>query len=82
MEPEETQVFAILNAQVTHMWKNWDFYVGGENLTNHIQRNAIVGADNPFGATFDATRVYAPISGINVYVGFRYKIARDQDKEH
>jgi hypothetical protein len=41
-----------------------------------------VGADNPFGATFDATRVYAPISGINVYVGFRYKIARDQDKEH
>jgi outer membrane cobalamin receptor len=82
MEPEETKVFAILNAQVTHMWKNWDFYVGGENLTNHIQRNAIVGADNPFGATFDATRVYAPISGINVYVGFRYKIARDQDKEH
>ena len=76
MEPENTEVFAIHNAQVTHLWKNWDFYIGGENLTNHIQRNAIVGADNPFGSTFDATRVYAPISGINVYVGFRYKIAR------
>lgn len=76
MEPDNTEVFAVLNAQVTHLWKNWDFYIGGENLTNHIQRNAIVGANDPFGSTFDATRVYAPISGINVYVGFRYKIAR------
>ncbi len=76
MEPENTEVFAILNAQVTHLWKKWEFYLGGENLTNHIQKNAIVGADDPFGTTFDATRVYAPISGINVYLGFRYKIAR------
>jgi outer membrane cobalamin receptor len=75
-EPLNTEVFAILNTQITHIWKNWDFYIGGENLTNHIQRDAIVGADNPFGDNFDATRVYAPISGINVYVGFRYKIAR------
>lgn len=75
-EPEDTKPFAVLNAQVTRTWKNWDAYIGGENLTNHIQRNAIVGVDDPFGTTFDATRVYAPISGINVYVGFRYKIAR------
>ena len=75
-EPEDTKPFAVLNAQVTRAWKNWDVYIGGENLTNHIQRNAIVGVDDPFGTTFDATRVYAPISGINVYVGFRYKIAR------
>lgn len=74
--PETTEVFAVVNAQLTHVWKKWDIYVGGENLTNHIQKNAIVGADNPFGSNFDATRVYAPISGINVYVGFRYKIAR------
>ena len=79
MEPEETKPFVVINAQVTHVWKNWDFYIGGENLTNHIQRNAIVGADNPFGSSFDATRVYAPISGINVYAGFRYKIARKHD---
>jgi outer membrane receptor for ferrienterochelin and colicins len=79
-EPEQTKPFAVLNAQVTHVWKNWDFYIGGENLTNYIQRDAIVGAENPFGTTFDATRVYAPISGINVYVGFRYKIARKQSE--
>jgi outer membrane receptor for ferrienterochelin and colicins len=79
-EPEQTKPFAVLNAQITHVWKNWDFYIGGENLTNYIQRDAIVGADNPFGTTFDATRVYAPISGVNVYVGFRYKIARKTDE--
>jgi len=73
---EETKTFAILNAQITHMWKNWDFYIGGENLGNYIQKDAIIGADDPFGNVFDATRVYAPISGINVYFGFRYKIAR------
>lgn len=74
--PQNTEVFAVLNAQITRTWEKWDFYIGGENLTNHIQRNAIVGADNPFGQTFDATRIYAPISGINVYAGFRYRIAR------
>jgi outer membrane receptor protein involved in Fe transport len=75
-EPEKTEVFALVNAQITRNFKNWDFYLGGENLTNHIQRNAIVGADDPFGTTFDATRIYAPISGINFYLGLRYRILR------
>lgn len=74
--PDRSEVFGTINAQVTHVYKKWDFYVGGENLTNYIQRNAIVGADDPFGNYFDATRVYAPIAGINVYVGVRYKIDR------
>ena len=76
MIPEETETFVVLNTQITRNFKKWDMYLGGENLTNHIQKNAIVGADNPFGNTFDASRVYAPISGINVYFGFRFKIAR------
>lgn len=76
IEPETSQPFLVINAQVTHSWKKWDFYIGGENLTNYIQRDAIVGADDPFGTVFDATRVYAPIAGANVYLGVRYKIAR------
>jgi outer membrane receptor for ferrienterochelin and colicins len=74
--PGESPVFFILNAQITHVYKKWDFYLGGENLTNYIQRNAIVGAENPFGGYFDATRVYAPVAGANVYLGLRYKIER------
>ena len=74
--PDQSDVFGIVNAQITHVFKKWDFYIGGENLTNHIQRNAIVGAEDPFGNYFDATRVYAPITGVNIYAGVRYKIKR------
>lgn len=70
----ESEVYPILNAQVTHVYKSWDFYIGGENITNYKQRDAIVNPENPFGSYFDATRVWAPIQGINVYAGVRYKI--------
>ncbi len=80
--PERSDVFGTINAQITYVYKKWDFYLGGENLTNYIQKNAIVGADDPFGNYFDATRVYAPIAGANVYIGVRYKIKRkDKHKE-
>lgn len=70
----ESEVYPILNAQVTHVYKRWDFYIGGENITNYKQRDAIVNPEDPFGSYFDATRVWAPIQGINVYAGVRFKI--------
>ncbi len=70
----ESKVYPLLNAQITHVYRNWDFYVGGENLTNYIQKDAIIDAENPFGSYFDATRVWAPLSGVNIYAGVRYKI--------
>ncbi len=72
----ESEIYPILNAQITHVYKQWDFYIGGENITNYKQRDAIVNPENPFGSYFDATRVWAPIQGINVYAGVRYKIKR------
>lgn len=75
----ESEVYPMLNAQITHVYKKWDFYIGGENLTNFKQKDPIIDAENPFGSYFDATRVWAPIYGINVYVGVRYKI---KQKEH
>jgi hypothetical protein len=49
-------------------------YVGGENLLDFRLENPIVNVENPFNKTFDATRVYAPIFGINVYGGIRIAI--------
>ena len=66
----------MINAQITHVYKKWDFYVGGENLTNYRQKNPIVDAENPFGQNFGATRIWGPVMGINVYVGLRYAIQR------
>ena len=64
-----------LNAQITKVFSpNFEIYVGGENITNVIQQNPIVGNDNPFGANFDTTYVYGPIFGSAYYAGLRYRI--------
>jgi outer membrane receptor protein involved in Fe transport len=64
--------WALLNAQVTRSWKKTELYVGGENLLNFTQQHPIMGIDNPFGSEFDATEIWAPIMGWNVYFGLRY----------
>lgn len=75
-----SQVYPIINAQITHNYKKWEFYVGGENLGNYRQSNPIINAENPFASTFDATRVWAPIYGINGYVGVRFTIKKEEEK--
>lgn len=68
--------FAQLNVQITRNFRHWAVYLGGENLTNYKQKRPIVGAENPWDTGFDATMVYAPLHGANVYVGFRYTWTR------
>jgi outer membrane receptor protein involved in Fe transport len=72
--PVYAPAFANLNAQITRGFKKWELYVGGENLGNFTQPNPILGANDPFGRTFDASMVWGPVVGRNVYAGFRYKI--------
>lgn len=69
--------YIVMNAQVSKSVgkKNpVDLYIGGENLTNFLQGDVIVSADNPFGPYFDASLVWGPVSGRLIYAGFRYKI--------
>ena len=72
----KSPTYAMINAQITHIYKKFDFYLGGENLTNSTQKNPIIDAANPFGSKFDATNIFMPITGINIYVGIRYAIAK------
>lgn len=69
-----SKAYGMVNAQITHVYKRWDIYVGGENLLNYTQNNPIIDAQNPFSSTFDATRIWAPVIGINVYAGVRFNI--------
>lgn len=71
---DESPAYTILNAQVTKFFKSWDFYVGGENLTNYTQDNPIIASDDPFGPYFDASNIWGPLVGIKVYAGVRLKI--------
>lgn len=72
--PTESESYWILNSQLTYNFKHFSVYLGGENLLNVIQNNAIISADDPFGAYFDATQIWAPIAGANVYAGIHFSI--------
>jgi outer membrane receptor protein involved in Fe transport len=67
-------IYPMVNAQLTHVFKKWEFYLGGENLTNFKQQHPIIESQKPFGNNFDATRIWGPIMGINIYGGVRFSI--------
>ena len=72
---EFTKGYNLMNTQVTKVFSNaFEIYVGGENLSNITQKNPVLGADNPFGANFDTSMVFAPIMGRMFYSGIRYKL--------
>ena len=73
--------YPMINTQLTHVFKKWDFYLGVENLTNFTQKTPVEDPTNPFGNNFDATCVWGPIIGTNVYAGIRYSILRKQLKK-
>jgi outer membrane receptor for ferrienterochelin and colicins len=66
--------FSNINAQISKVYKNWEIYIGGENLNNFKQKNPIIDAKYPFGPNFDASMVWGPVAGRMVYSGFRWKI--------
>jgi outer membrane receptor for ferrienterochelin and colicins len=64
----------ILHGQVTRSFKNFDIYLGGENLNNFMQHNPIIAPEDPFGPNFDASLLWGPLMGRVIYTGFRFKI--------
>ncbi|MFN4197411.1 MAG: TonB-dependent receptor domain-containing protein [Flavobacterium sp.] len=67
--------FFTINAQVTRVFsKNFEIYVGGENMNNYRQPNAIIAATDPFGDFFDSSMIYGPVFGAMYYAGLRWKI--------
>lgn len=70
-----TKPYHLINMQITRTFSSvFEMYVGGENLTNFRQLNAVLGNDNPFGTYFDSTMVYGPVFGRMYYAGLRFKI--------
>lgn len=72
-----TPAYVLMNAQVTKSVGKkspMDFYIGVENIGNYIQPDAIIAANGPFGRYFDASMVWAPITGRMLYAGWRLKI--------
>ena len=73
--PEFSPSYSLMNAQITRTFSStFEMYIGGENIGNYRQEKSILGSENPFGSTFDATIVYAPVFGQMYYAGLRFKI--------
>jgi len=68
---QEFPSFTMMNAQITKYFRYWNIYMGAENLLDYTQDHPVVGADNPFGNDFDATRIWGPVMGRKFYAGIR-----------
>ncbi|NJM16643.1 MAG: TonB-dependent receptor, partial [Bacteroidales bacterium] len=78
---EESPGFFIMNAQVSKTWnEKFEIYLGAENLLNFKQNNAIIASQTPFSEYFDASMIWGPVFGREVFAGFavHVKIKRDR----
>ncbi|MBT8327405.1 MAG: TonB-dependent receptor [Bacteroidia bacterium] len=67
--------FILLNAQISKTFKKqFEVYLGAENILNYKQDNPIEEAVNPFSENFDAGMVWGPIFGRMIYGGFRWRV--------
>ena len=73
--PDFSPSFSLMNAQITRTFTSvFEIYLGAENFGNYTQKKAILGADKPFGTSFDSSILYAPVFGQMYYAGLRFKV--------
>ncbi len=73
----QSDAYVTMNAQVSKTLgknKNFDIYIGGENLSNFYQKDPILAFDQPFGQHFDTNMLWGPMTGRMFYTGIRYHI--------
>ena len=76
LDARHSPAYALLFGQVTKRFRLCDVYIGGENLLSYRQPDPIIGWEDPFAAGFDASQVWAPITGRKVYAGIRFNIGK------
>ena len=75
IESQYSDPFSLINCQITKKINKFDFYIGAENLLSYTQENPILDSYNPSSNKFDASLIWAPVMGRNVYFGLRYKLS-------
>lgn len=68
----ESPTYALASLQITRRWHKTELYLGSENLTNYQQHHAIIAANEPQSAYFNASQQWAPMMGAIVYAGVRF----------
>ena len=68
---EKSSAYFVMNTQLTRRFRHIEIYAGSENLGDYRQPDAIISADKPFDAEFDASMIWGPIFGRSFYAGMR-----------
>lgn len=69
--------FRIMNAQVTKFFRTWSVYAGCENIGDFMQHHPILGAGDPWGSSFDSSKIWGPVHGRKFYLGVRFGLERE-----
>ncbi len=73
--PGRSPDYFVTNVQLNKSWDDkFSAYIGAQNLFNYRQENPILAPDDPFGQYFDASIVWAPVFGRELYAGIRFTI--------
>lgn len=71
---QRSEPYYIIHFQITKLFRKFEWYLGGENLLNFTQKQAIMSPDDPFGSHFDASMIWGPLNGRIFYTGIRINI--------
>ena len=67
--------YTIVNLQIRKDFgKQFEAYIGGENLGNVIQHNPVVNWENPESNSFDGGYAWGPTNGFTLYLGIRLTV--------
>jgi hypothetical protein len=76
---DRSPAFTMLNSQISYNHDAWgQFYLGVQNLLNVRQADPVIGGELPFDGRFDASIVWGPIMGRQVYLGWRYDLLKQE----
>ena len=67
-------VYPMFYAQVSRKIRDWEVYVGCENIANYMQQDPILNAADPFSPAFNSSSVWGPLMGRKFYVGLRFNL--------
>lgn len=75
---ERSESYYLTYAHISKPWKNWEFFVGSENILDYRQENPIVSSEDPYSPYFDASIIWGPVFGRNIYGGIRYVLNKKE----
>ncbi|MCI0496256.1 TonB-dependent receptor [candidate division KSB1 bacterium] len=63
--------YMMMLGQIKRKFRNLEFYIGMENITNYTQPNPILAWQEPFSPYFDSSGIWGPVVGRQFYAGIR-----------